>query len=472
MAAGQPRAPPPGRQRVEQQPESDNEDVKVKEEEQTLGQLRDQLTRLPAPGPRAARVLIKIEDSKIGEDMDGSGDAEQEAAGEEVEEHQAEQTQAEAGVDVMAPVPRRARLPPGSYADLVVERDTDDDYEEEEEEEDADDEEDDDEEEDEEEEEEEGEQEGEDAGINVSGGAASWEANDRRSSQVAGVQWIQKKKQWEARHTVDGKRVNLGCHATKEAASLAIDNCVKDHGVKPDELRVRTSQSEGVYWNKRRGNWRAECKGKNVGVHATEEAAARAYNKEAERLGLDDLHIIPPAGDAGNGSNTAAAAAATASALALPGPAAPARAHAGTGSKRAAPTSPAPPQSKTLRLDTSAALRQRHQQNQRRRHPQKQQRGGRHRWLASKLMRSSTATSSRLPATLMTAATLPPPPSPPPPFLAWSHMRARTPARAPNAPHRQHHRPLMRRRCGWTPRRARSPQPWPEQIQRRRHRRK
>jgi len=405
VAAGQPRAPPPGRQRVEQQPESDNEDVKVKEEEQTLGQLRDQLTRLPAPGPRAARVLIKIEDSKIGEDMDGSGDAEQEAAGEEVEEHQAEQTQAEAGVDVMAPVPRRARLPPGSYADLVVERDTDDDYEEEEEEEDADDEEDDDEEEDEEEEEEEGEQEGEDAGINVSGGAASWEANDRRSSQVAGVQWIQKKKQWEARHTVDGKRVNLGCHATKEAASLAIDNCVKDHGVKPDELRVRTSQSEGVYWNKRRGNWRAECKGKNVGVHATEEAAARAIHEYAKD-GVDPVK------------------------------------------HRGARTSQFKGVSwndgwRDARGNASETT------------PRRRLRRGR---TTRKLSGSvwTTFTSSRPPATLGTAATPPQPPPPPPPpsrFLARPHLRARTPALVLNALHRHHRLPLSRRRCAWTPQR-------------------
>jgi hypothetical protein len=51
VAAGQPPGPPPGRQHVEQQHESGNEEVKVKEEEQTLGgQLRDQLTRVPAPG--------------------------------------------------------------------------------------------------------------------------------------------------------------------------------------------------------------------------------------------------------------------------------------------------------------------------------------------------------------------------------------------------------------------------------------
>ena len=404
--AGQPRAPPP-----RQPHESDNEEVKVKKEEQTLGQLRDQLTRVPAPGPRAARVLIKIEDSTSAKDMDGVGDAEQAEAAEEVEEQQEEQTNVKAGAGAVAPASQRARLPPGSYADLVVERDTDnedeeeeeedDDEEEEEEEEDEDEDEEDDDEDEEEEEEQEGE--GEEEGINVDG-----EADGRRSSQVAGVAWHRIKKKWAARPTVNGKRVHLGYHATVEAAALAVDKYVKDgvdpvkhrgvrtsqfmgvcwiirdgtwqarcngenlgyhateeaaaqaynnyveNGVIPLKHRSGTSQFKGVGWDKYSGKWKARCKGKTVGYHATEEAAARAYNKEAERIGHVDLNVIPPAGDTDDGSNTTAATGIAAASLALPGPVAPERVHAGTGSKGAAPNTSAPQKTKTLGLYTSA----------------------------------------------------------------------------------------------------------------------
>jgi len=78
----------------------------------------------------------------------------------------------------------------------------------------------------------------------------------------------------------------------------------------------------------------------HVGCHATEEAAARAYNAEAERVGRVDLvYVVPPAGDIHDGSTAAAAAAAAA---------------AGVGFKRAAPKAPAPPRTKKPRLNTSA----------------------------------------------------------------------------------------------------------------------
>ena len=133
-------------------------------------------------------------------------------------------------------------------------------------------------------------------------------------------------------------------------------------------------QFMGVAWNKRDKRWQAYCKGKYLGQHATVEAAAQAYNIEAERLGVP-LNVIPPAVDTDDGNNIAAAApaptpapaaaAAAASpapaapaaptALALPPyPAAPARAHAGAGSKRTAPTTPAPPPTKSMRPVISA----------------------------------------------------------------------------------------------------------------------
>ena len=48
-----------------------------REEEETLGQLRDRqvlaAARVPVPGPRATNVHIKVEDTTSGEDTDGEG---------------------------------------------------------------------------------------------------------------------------------------------------------------------------------------------------------------------------------------------------------------------------------------------------------------------------------------------------------------------------------------------------------------
>ena len=95
---------------------------------------------------------------------------------------------------------------------------------------------------------------------------------------------------------------------------------------------------------------------KTVKIGAQNGVKIGAYNVEAGRLGLP-LNVIPPVAETDDGNNTAAPAPAVpvADAALVPphGPAAPARAHAGASSKRAAPTTPAPPQNKTTRLDTS-----------------------------------------------------------------------------------------------------------------------
>ena len=78
----------------------------------------------------------------------------------------------------------------------------------------------------EEEEECEGEGNDDDEGGNVNGAAASGEADDRRSSQVAGIFWDQCKQKWGARPFVNGERLNLSYHATEEDASQATDKFV------------------------------------------------------------------------------------------------------------------------------------------------------------------------------------------------------------------------------------------------------
>jgi len=167
------------------------------------------------------------------------------------------------------------------------------------------------------------------------------------SSQFKGVWWDKRRGKWRARAECTLKY--LGHHATEEAAAQAYDNYVED-GVDPVTHREGTSsQFKGVSWHNSSGKWKAQCKGKSLGYHTTEEDAARAYNTEAGRIGRVGLNVIPPVGDTDDANNTAAAAA-----LALPRPAAPAHAHAGAGSKRGAPKPPAPRQTKTMRLVTSA----------------------------------------------------------------------------------------------------------------------
>jgi hypothetical protein len=166
------------------------------------------------------------------------------------------------------------------------------------------------------------------------------------TSQSKGVSWDKSCEKWRAK--CKGKC--LGYHATEEAAAQAYSNYAKD-GVVPVPLRDPScsSQFKGVSWEKRRGKWLARCKGKSQGYHATEEAAAQAYKSEAERLALR-LNNIPPAGNADNNNNIGVLAAFT-----LPSLAAPVRAHAGAGSKRTARRAPATKQTTRMRLDNSAS---------------------------------------------------------------------------------------------------------------------
>jgi len=105
---------------------------------------------------------------------------------------------------------------------------------------------------------------------NVSGGTAIREAVlvTRRpgSSHFKGVSWHKSSGKWEARR--QGKF--LGYHATEDAAAQAYDNYVND-GIAPVRRRATTSASQfkGVTWDKSCGKWKAICKGKSLGYHAT-----------------------------------------------------------------------------------------------------------------------------------------------------------------------------------------------------------
>jgi hypothetical protein len=276
---------------------------KETEAEETLGQLRDRLglgasgsARVPAPGPRAPFVHIKVEDSRTsGDDTDvegGGGGGEKAMAGEgdgEGEEEEAEmddekgqqreqhahapgassEGRMEAGADAVLPA-RRARLPPGSYADTAVELDTDDDYEEEEEEK----------------EEEEEDAEPREQRAHVPGGSLMG------SSEAVRLQSLTP----GAHSLPESPRVRLPLRVPGRVA----DNAVQDNDIpQPEEeeaeasfapvLMMRggggpagTSRFTGVAWHKSTSKWLAKCKGNYLGLYTTEEAAACAYSKYLE----------------------------------------------------------------------------------------------------------------------------------------------------------------------------------------------
>ena len=146
------------------------------------------------------------------------------------------------------------------------------------------------------------------------------------SSQFKGVNWVKSHNIWKAR--CNG--TNLGYHATEEDAARAYSKYLKDGIDIVTHRDASTSKFTGVCWVKKDNRWRAKCKGKALGNHTTEEAAAHVYNVEAERVGRP-LNVIPPARVAGDGAGTGAGAGAGADA------------GGGATSKRAAPKSKAAP---------------------------------------------------------------------------------------------------------------------------------
>jgi len=92
------------------------------------------------------------------------------------------------------------------------------------------------------------------------------------SSQYQGVTWNKSKNKWRAR----SKGQHLGYHATEEEAAQAVDDYV-EHGTVP-EFKTGSSQFKGVSWDKSRNKWQAKSNGRYLGLHATEEEAARAVD--------------------------------------------------------------------------------------------------------------------------------------------------------------------------------------------------
>jgi hypothetical protein len=167
---------------------------------------------------------------------------------------------------------------------------------------------------------------------------------EAHTSQFTGVSWNKSNKKWKAKC----KGTRLGYHATEEAAARAYNKYLKD-GIDPIKHRdaTNTSQFMGVHRVKSTSKWRADCKGIYLGLHAAEKAAAQAYNVEAKRLGIA-LNVIPPTRAAGAGGNLVAGGGAGPGAVAC----------GGGGPKRATPKTPASlaPRKKTTKRAAPTAL--------------------------------------------------------------------------------------------------------------------
>ena len=159
------------------------------------------------------------------------------------------------------------------------------------------------------------------------------------TSQFKGVSWHKQSKKWAA----DCKGTRLGYHTTEGDAARAYSKFLEDGIDIVKHRAASTSQFTGVHWDKSMNKWKVTFKHKYLGYHNKEEDAVRAYNVEAERLGIA-LNVIPSAGAAdagvGGGAGPKRAASKTAAALA-----------AKKKPKRAAPRTPAAPApSKEMKL--------------------------------------------------------------------------------------------------------------------------
>ena len=112
-------------------------------------------------------------------------------------------------------------------------------------------------------------------------------------SATPGVSWNKQAKKWTAYFTDgNGKRFHLGKYFDKEEAIKV---------AAPYYQRQRsTSKWLGLAWDSSVGDggrWVVVCKHKYIGrfKFEDEEAAARAYNVEAKRIGLTELNDVPDA---------------------------------------------------------------------------------------------------------------------------------------------------------------------------------
>ena len=129
------------------------------------------------------------------------------------------------------------------------------------------------------------------------------------SSQFVGVNWVERVDKWRACGYYSGKSIHLGYFSKEgDAAQAYLDfaqdrGCARDHvNVGPAKMRQKRAGSSsrfcGVYWSKKEKWWKVQVSVEGVnhyfGHYDDEEDAARRYNMEARKLGFppERLNVI------------------------------------------------------------------------------------------------------------------------------------------------------------------------------------
>ena len=114
----------------------------------------------------------------------------------------------------------------------------------------------------------------------------------RKTSEHRGVCRKVDSKKWVAQKMINGKNMHLGYYADEEDAARAVAEYVERGVVPPPRRESKTSEHDGVCWDKAAKKWKAQrrVQGKSVylGLYEEEKEAARAVAE------YDESGVVPP----------------------------------------------------------------------------------------------------------------------------------------------------------------------------------